>query len=102
MSELTEVRGVVLGGTGGVWQVRMDGGETIDASLRESTGCAEALFLSTCNRVEVYLVSSHPIANDAIARCLRASHLAEETDDAAAYRALKPVLESRGVYITRL
>ena len=57
----------------------------IDASLRESTGCAEALFLSTCNRVEVYLVSSHPIANDAIARCLRASHLAEETDDAAAF-----------------
>src|SRR4051794_26723784 len=28
------VRGVVLGGTGGVWQVRTDGGETVDAALR--------------------------------------------------------------------
>jgi ribosome biogenesis GTPase len=28
------VHGVVLGGTGGVWQVRTDGGTTIDASLR--------------------------------------------------------------------
>src|SRR5436305_11660995 len=28
------VRGVVLGGTGGIWQVRTDGGETVDAALR--------------------------------------------------------------------
>ena len=28
------VHGVVLGGTGGVWQVRMDDGTTVDASLR--------------------------------------------------------------------
>ncbi len=34
MTEPGEVRGVVLGGTGGVWQVRTDGGETVDASLR--------------------------------------------------------------------
>ena len=34
MTEPGEVRGVVLGGTGGVWQVRIEGGETVDASLR--------------------------------------------------------------------
>ena len=34
MIEPSEVRGVVLGGTGGVWQVRTDGGETVDAGLR--------------------------------------------------------------------
>lgn len=34
MSEETHVRGVVLGGTGGVWQVRTENGETVDASLR--------------------------------------------------------------------
>lgn len=33
---MTEVliHGVVIGGTGGVWRVRMDGGETVDAALR--------------------------------------------------------------------
>ena len=34
MTEPVEVRGVVLGGTGGVWQVRTEAGETVDASLR--------------------------------------------------------------------
>jgi ribosome biogenesis GTPase len=34
VSEQAEVSGVVLSGTGGVWQVRLDGGETIDANLR--------------------------------------------------------------------
>lgn len=36
MTEVLEtlVRGVVLGGTGGVWQVRTSGGETVDAALR--------------------------------------------------------------------
>ena len=34
MIEPSEARGVVLGGTGGVWQVRIDGGETVDAGLR--------------------------------------------------------------------
>ena len=28
------VRGVVVGGTGGVWQVRTEGGQTVDAALR--------------------------------------------------------------------
>ena len=34
MTTGTSVRGVVLGGTGGVWQVRTDDGQTIDASMR--------------------------------------------------------------------
>lgn len=34
MSVETLVRGVVLGGTGGVWQVRTEDGETVDAALR--------------------------------------------------------------------
>ncbi|MGH7616744.1 MAG: ribosome small subunit-dependent GTPase A [Gemmatimonadaceae bacterium] len=31
---MTPVRGVVIGGTGGVWQVRTDAGETVSASMR--------------------------------------------------------------------
>ncbi|HEY6830453.1 MAG TPA: ribosome small subunit-dependent GTPase A [Gemmatimonadaceae bacterium] len=34
MTEPSLVRGVVVGGTGGVWRVRTEQGETIDASLR--------------------------------------------------------------------
>jgi ribosome biogenesis GTPase len=30
----TPIHGVVLGGTGGVWQVRTDAGETVDAAMR--------------------------------------------------------------------
>jgi glutamyl-tRNA reductase len=37
--------------------------------LRES-GCAEALLLSTCNRVEVYGASHKRISTDDVARCL--------------------------------
>jgi ribosome biogenesis GTPase / thiamine phosphate phosphatase len=32
--EPVEVRGVVVGGTGGVWRVRIESGETIDAGMR--------------------------------------------------------------------
>ena len=52
----------------------------IDASLREKTGCSEALLLSTCNRVEVYGVADRPIATELIATSLR-----DEADDAAAF-----------------
>ena len=34
MNDTLGVRGVVLSGTGGVWQVRVDGGETVDAGMR--------------------------------------------------------------------
>lgn len=43
-------------------------GET-ECILR-NTGCAEALLLSTCNRVEVYAASEQRISTDDIARCL--------------------------------
>ena len=36
VTEPGEVRGVVLGGTGGVWQVRTEAGETVDASTARS------------------------------------------------------------------
>jgi len=42
---------------------------TSDSIAREA-GCAEALLLTTCNRVEVYAVSDKRISTDAIARCL--------------------------------
>jgi ribosome biogenesis GTPase len=34
MTDTLEARGVVVGGTGGVWRVRLETGETIEASLR--------------------------------------------------------------------
>lgn len=57
----------------------------VEAILRERTGCAEALFLSTCNRVEVYAVSHRRISNEEIASCLRATHLTLGAEDADAF-----------------
>jgi len=45
------------------------GSATAESILRQ-TGCAEALLLTTCNRVEVYAVSQKRVATDEIARCL--------------------------------
>jgi glutamyl-tRNA reductase len=42
----------------------------VDCVVREMSGCAEALLLTTCNRVEVYAASSAPVATATIARCL--------------------------------
>jgi glutamyl-tRNA reductase len=47
------------------------GNATADSIARKA-GCAEALLLTTCNRVEVYGVSDKRISNDEIARCLMA------------------------------
>lgn len=58
----------------------------IDRVLREETGCAEALLLSTCNRVEVYGVSERPIASETVARCLAAASEHEPEDANAFYR----------------
>lgn len=52
--------------------------------LRDAVGCLEALFLNTCNRVEVYAVSPAHVATETIAR-----FLAGESDtrgEAAFYR----------------
>ncbi len=45
------------------------GSATAESILRQ-TGCAEALLLTTCNRVEVYAVSQKRVSTDEIARCL--------------------------------
>jgi glutamyl-tRNA reductase len=45
------------------------GSATTESIVRE-TRCAEALLLTTCNRVEVYAVSSRRVSTDEIARCL--------------------------------
>jgi len=45
------------------------GSATAESILRQ-TGCAEALLLATCNRVEVYSVSQKRVSTDEIARCL--------------------------------
>jgi len=45
------------------------GSATAESILRDA-GCAEALLLTTCNRVEVYAVSNKRVSTDDIARCL--------------------------------
>jgi glutamyl-tRNA reductase len=45
------------------------GNATAEIIAREA-GCAEALLLTTCNRVEVYAVSDKRISTDEITRCL--------------------------------
>ena len=48
---------------------RFAGRPETDCVLRDS-GCAEALVLSTCNRVEVYAASAARVATEAVVRCL--------------------------------
>jgi len=45
-------------------------GSATTESIVSQTGCAEALLLTTCNRVEVYVVSDRRVSTDEIARCL--------------------------------
>src|SRR6516225_11805185 len=47
-------------------------GNATAESIARQAGCAEALVLTTCNRVEVYGVSNKWISTDEIARCLMA------------------------------
>jgi len=58
----------------------------IDATSREQARCAEALLLSTCNRVEVYGVSEGLIDSDVITRYLAASSATLLEDASAFYR----------------
>jgi glutamyl-tRNA reductase len=58
----------------------------IGRALREKGDCTEALLLSTCNRVEVYGVSEHPIENATIARHLLATAIEADEEHAAFYR----------------
>jgi glutamyl-tRNA reductase len=52
---------------------RLAGGAGAERALLES-GCAEALVLATCNRVEVYGASKKRVSTDEIAYCLLKSH----------------------------
>jgi glutamyl-tRNA reductase len=45
-------------------------GSATTESIVRQTGCAEALLLTTCNRVEVYAVSDRRVSTEEIARCL--------------------------------
>jgi glutamyl-tRNA reductase len=45
-------------------------GSATTESIVRQTGCAEALLLTTCNRVEVYAVYDRRVSTDEIARCL--------------------------------
>jgi glutamyl-tRNA reductase len=45
-------------------------GSSTAESIQRASGCAEALLLTTCNRVEVYAVSDRRISTDQIADCL--------------------------------
>jgi glutamyl-tRNA reductase len=47
-------------------------GNATAESIASEAGCTEALLLTTCNRVEVYVVSDKRISTDEIARCLMA------------------------------
>ena len=48
-------------------------GSATAESITRQSGCAEALLLTTCNRVEVYAVSDKRISTDEIERCLMAN-----------------------------
>ena len=50
---------------------RFAGHAALDCRLREEVGCAEALLLTTCNRVEVY-AASEPLVIEAIRGLLNA------------------------------
>jgi glutamyl-tRNA reductase len=54
------------------------------AILRE-TGCAEALLLTTCNRVEVYAASARELVTGEFAEALQASGDAISTEDLASF-----------------
>jgi glutamyl-tRNA reductase len=45
-------------------------GNATAQSIAREAGCAEALLLTTCNRVEVYAVSDKRVSTDEVARCL--------------------------------
>jgi glutamyl-tRNA reductase len=52
--------------------------------LREN-GCAEALVLDTCNRVEVYAVAESPIRTDEIAKCVARNFDHEISSDTSTF-----------------
>jgi glutamyl-tRNA reductase len=57
-----------------------------EEALRAESGCAEALILATCNRVEVYICAASPVTTEQIARCLVRGGAATIDDASAFYR----------------
>jgi glutamyl-tRNA reductase len=57
-----------------------------EEALRAESGCAEALILATCNRVEAYLSATSPLTTEQIARCLMGGAAAAIDDGSAFYR----------------
>ncbi len=55
-------------------------------SLRVESGCAEALMLATCNRVEVYTAASQVITTEQIAHCLTPGGAQHGEDSSGFYR----------------
>ncbi len=64
---------------------RFVGHAAIDRILREEVGCTEAIFLTTCNRVEVYAASEQPIPTQQIAQRLLAEGMMAEDDALEAF-----------------
>lgn len=64
---------------------RFIGHAAVDRVLREEAGCNEALLLTTCNRVEVYVATEKPIPTDQIAHYLTASGMAPGEDEIEAF-----------------
>jgi glutamyl-tRNA reductase len=64
---------------------RFIGHAAIDRILRDEAGCAEALFLTTCNRVEVYAASEEAVPTERIAHCLLAKGMVAENDEIEAF-----------------
>src|SRR6058998_3493459 len=62
---------------------RFAGGTGAECTLR-AAGCAEALVLATCNRVEVYGASEKRVSTDEIAQCLLQSAGVSDRERAAA------------------
>ena len=63
---------------------RFAGHSETDFGLRNS-GCAEALVLSTCNRVEVYGAAEKRVPTEEVARCLAREIDRQLLDDTAAF-----------------
>jgi glutamyl-tRNA reductase len=60
------------------------GNAETDCVLRRS-GCAEALLLSTCNRVEVYAAAQTRVPTEDIARCLRGEMESRNLEETSAF-----------------
>lgn len=60
-------------------------GDTETECVLRKSGCAEALLLTTCNRVEVYGASEKRVSTEEIARCLARKIDKYVSDEAAAF-----------------